>query len=149
MTRLTLAFAGVLVLQAAALDLGKPLEVDKPIAVAELLEKSDSYVGKTVQVRGKITEVCQMMGCWIMIRDQAGAMVRIKVNDGEIIFPKDSPGRSAIAEGVFKRFELTEEQAIAAAKHEAEELGRPFDPDSVKGPQTVFQIQGTGARLLD
>ena len=40
-----------------------------------------------------------MMGCWMMLHDGAGSAVRIKVNDGEIVFPKDSPGREAIAEG--------------------------------------------------
>ena len=35
--------------------------------------------------------------------------------------------------------------SAAAAKHEAEEQGRPFDPEQVEGPQVVYQIQGTGA----
>jgi hypothetical protein len=41
--------------------------------------------------------------------------------------------------------ELTKEQAIERAKHEAEEKGTKFDPASITGPLTVFQIQGTGA----
>jgi len=54
-----------------------------------LLAKPADYVGKTVQVKGKITEVCQMMGCWIYVADAQGNKIRVKVNDGEIVFPKD------------------------------------------------------------
>ena len=129
--------------------MGEPLSLAQPTTIKQLISEPEPFVGKTVQVRGKITEVCQMMGCWMMLRDEAGSMVRIKVADGEIVFPKDSPGREAIAEGEFVRFELTKEQAVATAKHEAEEMGRTFDPSSVKGPLVVYQIQGSGAVLLD
>ena len=71
------------------------------------------------------------------------------VNDGELVFPKEAIGKMAVAEGTFKKIQLTREQAIARAKHEAEETGRKFDPEKVKGPLTIYQIQGTGARILD
>jgi len=149
MIRILVALFGSVMLQAAALELGEPLELKDSVAIKTLIERPDDYVGKHVQVRGKITEVCQMMGCWTMLRDEAGATMRIKVNDGEIVFPKESPGRTAVAEGELVRLELNREQAIARAKHQAEETGRPFDPSSIKGPQVIYQIQGRGAVLLD
>ena len=149
MLRLTLPLLLVLAAPAAEVKLGEPLSAGEPIPIKTLLSSPASYVDKTVQVKGKITEVCLMMGCWMMLHDGAGSAVRIKVNDGEIVFPKDSPGREAIAEGKFVRFELSKEQAIAGAKHEAEEMGNKFDPSSVKGPQVVYQVQGSGAVLLD
>ncbi len=134
---------------AAEVKLGKPLTLKEPVSVAAVMEKPDAWVGKTVQVKGKVTEVCQMMGCWMNLVDAAsGKSIRIKVNDGELVFPKDSPGRMAIAEGKLSKQELTREQAIAQAKHEAEEGGRKFDPKTVKGPVVTYQIQGTGAVIL-
>src|ERR1019366_7256328 len=50
--------------------------------------------------------------------------------------------------GKFTKSELTKEQAIARAKEEAEEKGKTFDPASVPGPITVYQIQGSGAVIL-
>jgi hypothetical protein len=47
------------------------------------------------------------------------------------------------------KLELTREQAIAAARHEAEEQGRRFDPASVKSSQTIYQIAGSGAIVQD
>ena len=133
---------------AAPKDLGKPLTLKEAVPVAKVMATPDDFVGKTVQVKGKVTEVCTMMGCWMNLVDGEKS-VRIKVNDGEIVFPKEAIGKPAIAEGLLKKMSLTKEQAIARAKHEAEETGRKFNPDSVKGPQTFYQIQGTGARLLD
>jgi hypothetical protein len=134
---------------AAERKLGKPLTLNAPTPIADVLATPANYVDKTVQVKGKVTEVCEMMGCWTNLVDDNGKMIRVKVNDGEIVFPKTAVGRSAIAEGTFTKIELTKEQAIARAKHEAEEQGRKFNPASVKSGTTIYQIQGTGAVLLD
>jgi len=126
--------------------LGKPLELKQRTAIADLEKKPGDFVGKTVQVRGRITEVCEKMGCWMNLVDpDSNAKVRIKVKDGEIVFPKEAIGRMAVAEGKFVKIELTREQALERAKHEAEENNRPFDPSTITGPVTIYQIQGSGA----
>ena len=98
-----------------------------------------------MQVKGRISEVCQMMGCWMVLTNNQGAAIRLEVEDGVIVFPKDSAGRSATAEGIFTKAELTKEDAIAQARHEAEETGRPFDPATIKGPIAMYAIHGSGA----
>ncbi|HEY3841498.1 MAG TPA: DUF4920 domain-containing protein [Bryobacteraceae bacterium] len=143
------AVFAVSALFAAELKLGKPLTVKEAVPLAALVEHPDPYVGKTVQVRGKITAVCQMMGCWMELKNDAGQSVRIKVEDGDIVFPKDSAGKTAVAEGKFTKTELTREQAVAQAKEAAEETGRKFDPSKVKGAMTIYQIEGTGAVITD
>ncbi len=135
-------------LSAAEIKLGKPLTVKEPMPLATLLAHPDDYAGKTVQVKGKIVEVCQMAGCWMDLTNDAGQKLRIKVNDGEIEFPKNGAGKMAVAEGKFSKTELTKEQAIERAKEEADEMGKKFDPASVKGPVTIYQIQGSGAVIL-
>ncbi|MEJ5368454.1 MAG: DUF4920 domain-containing protein [Bryobacteraceae bacterium] len=126
--------------------LGKPLQLKTRTPIASLEKSPGEYVGKTVQVRGRITEVCEKMGCWMNLVDpETNARVRIKVKDGEIVFPKEAVGKMAVAEGKFVKIELTREQAIERAKHEAEENNKPFDPASITGPVTIYQIQGTGA----
>ncbi len=149
MKTVLIALAAVTLLSAADLKLGKPLAQKEPLTIANLLAKPDDYVGKTVQVKGKIVEVCQMMGCWIDLANDAGQKIRIKVDDGVIVFPKDGSGRTAIAEGKLSRIELTREQAIERAKHTAEETGKKFDPASVKGAVTEYQIEGTGAVITE
>ena len=129
---------------------GKPLTLAEPTPLAQIESQPEKYVGKTVQVRGRISEVCQMMGCWMNIVDPVGERsIRIKVNDGEIVFPKAAVGKLAIAEGTLVKLVLTREEAIARARHEADEQGRKFDPKTVKSGGTIYLIQGTGAVIRE
>ncbi len=147
---LTAVALGASLLAAAELKLGKPLTGKDPVSVEKIYAEPGKFLGKTVAVKGKITEVCQMMGCWMNLVDESsGKLIRIKVNDGEIEFPKQSAGKIAIAEGTLMKIELSKERAIADARHEAHEMGRKFDPASVKGPVTRYQIKGIGAVVLD
>ncbi|MGC9998536.1 MAG: DUF4920 domain-containing protein [Bryobacteraceae bacterium] len=147
---LAACLSAALPLAAADENLGAPLTLKTQTPIAELLAKPARFVGRSVQVKGKITDVCQKMGCWIMLLDAAtGASIRIKANDGEIVFPKESIGKMAVAEGSFQEIKLTRAQAVERAKHEAEEKGAKFDPASVRGPLTIYQIQGTGAIIVD
>jgi hypothetical protein len=143
--KIAMALFAATLLFAAGLKLGKPLTLKEAMPLATLVSHADEYAGKTVQVKGKITSVCQMMGCWMELTNDEGQHVRIKVEDGEIVFPKDAAGKMAVAEGKFSKTELTREQTIARAKEEAEESGRKFDPSKVKSGMTLLQIQGTGA----
>jgi uncharacterized cupin superfamily protein len=140
-----LAFAN---LTAAEVKLGKPLTLKNATPIAALVSEPGQYAGKTVQARGKVAEVCQMMGCWMNLVDENGKMVRIKVDDGVIAFPKDAAGKTAIAEGKFTKLELTKEQAMAKARHEAGENGKRFDAAAIAGPVTIYQIEGQGAVIL-
>jgi len=101
-----------------------------------------------VQVKGRITEVCQAMGCWVVITDGQKAM-RIQMEEGKVSFPKDAAGKPVVAEGTLSKHNLNKQQAIAMAKHEAEDAGRAFKPESVKAPYVYYQIEGTGAVLTE
>jgi hypothetical protein len=54
-----------------------------------------------------------------------------------------------VAEGKFTATPMTKEQTVAYRKHEAEENGKKFDPASVTGGMTMFQLAGEGAVILD
>ena len=130
----------------AATKYGKGVSEATPVKLSELMAKPDDYVGKVVKVEGLVTEVCPKRGCWINVAgDKEFQTIRVKVEDGVIVFPLTDKGKKVVAEGTFTKMELTKEQAIERAKHHAEETKTKFDPASVTGPQTVYQIQGTGA----
>jgi hypothetical protein len=134
---------------AAEVRLGKALTLSESTPLETLLKEPAAFNGKTVQVKGKVTAVCERMGCWMNLVDDGNRSVRIKVDDGEIAFPKSSIGKTAIAEGRFQKIELNREQALARARHEAEEQGRTFDPASVKSGTIIYQILGSGAVILE
>lgn len=148
MQKVLFAFLMAGLLQAGELKLGKSLTQTNALSLAELVAKPDAYVGKTVQVKGKITEVCQAMGCWVVVTDGQKTM-RIQMEEGKVSFPKDAAGKPIIAEGTLSKHSLTKEQAIAMAKHEADDAGRAFHRESVKAPFVYYQIEGTGAVLTE
>lgn len=116
------------------------------VKVSELMANPDRYVGKAVRVEGLVTDVCARRGCWMeLASDKEFQTIQIKVDDGVIVFPLDAKGKVATAEGVFTRIEVPVERVAEMKRHQAEEKGVPFDPSSVKGPEIVYRIQGTGA----
>jgi len=133
-------------LPALAATYGKALSDGNVVKVSELLAKPDDFVGKTVKVEGIITDVCEMRGCWMVIAgDQEFQSIRFKVEDGVIVIPMEAKGKKAVAEGTFRKIEMSKEQAIEQAKHHAEEKGMEFDPSTVKGPSVTYQLEGIGA----
>lgn len=139
MTTLLIAFLAVKV--------GAPLTLTESMPVDKLLAKPADYVGKTVQVKGKVTEVCRIMGCWLEIADpDTGKSVKLQTeHSAGIVFPKDSVGKIVVAEGTLTKTEMTKEEVIAKAKHEAEEQKRKFDASKIKSGMTYYEIKGTGA----
>ena len=124
---------------------GKGVSGTEIIKVSELVANADKYVGQTVRVEGVVIDVCAKRGCWMDLKGESGK-VRIKVEDGVMVFPMDAKGKNAIAEGVFTKIEMTPEEARAHAKHQAEEKGQALDAANVPdAPTVVYQIAGTGA----
>jgi hypothetical protein len=138
---------------------GDGVTLDEAVAIDVLLENPNDYVGRKVRVDGVITAVCKKRGCWMQITDpDSGSGVRIKVEDGVIVFPYTSMGREAQAEGIFEAIKLTPEQieARAAAEHGDEE-GVSCDNNAPQSPtagadcdlppvnEYVYVIRGTGA----
>ncbi len=143
---LAIAVTAMAAVAGEATRLGRPFVLSQPQPVREILANPDALVGKAVQVRGKVTEVCQMAGCWMALADlETAKVLRVKVNDGDIVFPKEAVGKVAIAEGTLTKSSFTRAQAVEMARHEAEEQGRKFNPASVKSGAVIYQLKGAGA----
>ena len=144
-----LALGASLALPAAAgkgQTYGKGVGAAEVVQVSALLAHPEDYVGKRVRIRGLVTDVCPKRGCWLKIAgDKEFQSMRVKVDDGVIVFPVEVRGKRVDVEGVFTKHVLTREQAQARAKHHAEETGQAFDPTAVKDGEVFYQIKGDGA----
>ena len=140
---------------AAALDLsgtkyGAGITLPTNTSMSEILAHPDAWAGKRVRVEGEVEDVCQMRGCWFSLKgEQPGKSMKFKVTDGEMEFPKNSAGKHAVAEGTVRLIPLSLEQTKKAKQHEAEEQGKPFDPNSVTAPETLVRLDGIGAVLSE
>src|SRR5512137_235045 len=131
---------------AAEMNLGKPIDVQQTTSIKELLTNPDKYLEKDVRVEGEITAVCQNMACWINIKDgSTPETITVKVNDGEIVFPKDGTGRKVVAQGKLEKLDLTKEQYVAYLQHQAIESHTRIDTSKVTDGKALYRIKGSGA----
>jgi hypothetical protein len=128
---------------------GKALTLKETTKISAILAQPDSFNGKRVRVEGPIVAVCEMKGCWISLgSDKEFESIRFKVDDGVIVFPMDAKGMTATVEGVVDVAMLSEAEQIAQGAEMAKEMGKPFDPKTVKGPKKSIQIKGEGAEVF-
>ena len=131
-----------------AKSFGQGITLSEETAISAILDHPESYVGRQVKVSGVVVDVCSMRGCWIYLAgDRDFEKIRIKVTDGEIVFPMEARGKTASVEGIVESLELTREEVVARAKHHAEETGATFDPATVTAGETVLRIRGLGADI--
>jgi hypothetical protein len=134
----------------ASTQYGEELTLTETTSISAILADPDAHLGDQVLVEGTVVEVCEMMGCWLALAgEQDGEQLRVKVEDGVIVFPMTARGLRARVEGVMEKLEYTMEEALERARHEAEEHGTEFDPSTVTGPEVVYQLKGLGAVIGD
>ena len=75
--------------------------------------------------------------------------MRIKVQDGVIVFPAEILGSTVIAEGVWTANKLDMETTKAYCSAKAEQAGEKFNPESVTDCMTLYQVTSDGAVALE
>lgn len=136
---LTLLLAGA----AVAMDksYGKGVSEGDVTKVSAIMADPDAFVGKTVRVEGTAVSVCAHRGCWLeLASDTEGETIRIKVEDGVIVFPKEIMGETVRAEGVF-----TANRPSALEKM----CDRTKDGEEPVACLTTYQVSGVGAVVVE
>ncbi len=65
-----------------------------------------------------------------------------------IVFPQESLGRQALAEGEVEILEMERDRYEAWLRHLAEEVHREFDPAEVgNGPYRIVRLKGLGSEI--
>ena len=142
----SIALLLTLPLLAAELKLGKPIDVQNTTSIKELYANPDKYVGKDVRIEGEIVDVCQNQGCFMHVKDSSThEVIQVKVNDGEIVFPKDGAGKKVIAQGKLEKQVLSKEQLIQQTEHYAQEAGKKADTSKITEGKATYRIKGSGA----
>lgn len=127
---------------------GNDIQSTNKVKISDILSNPQAHVGKTVLVEGVVVDVCKEAGCWMDIAsDVPNQKIKVKVKDGEIVFPVEAKGKSALVEGIVYSIELDEDEAKEYFQHMAEDAGKEFDSTLVTGPMTIYQIKGKGAEI--
>lgn len=146
---LALALAVTVPSGLTAKEYGKGTTLAETTSMEKILADPDAWVGKRVRIEGKVMDVCPMAGCWMELQEGDGvSKLRVKVDDGVIVFPVTAKGKLAVAEGTVESIPMTREKYVAWLEHLAEEQGKTFDASTVgEGPFRILQLKGEGARI--
>lgn len=88
------------------------------VLLSEVSEKEATF-----KIRGTVEEVCTKKGCWMTLKNNQGANIRITFKDYGFFVPMDIAGKEVIVEGVAQKELLDEE----VARHYAEDGGQEYD----------------------
>ena len=126
----------------AGVDYGAGLTLEETTPLREVVSRPELHVDRTLLVKGRISDVCQKKGCWMVLSDGESQM-RVRFADYGFFVPKDSSGKSAYIEGRAVVEEIGEKEA---RHYEAEAIDG--DPSKIHGPQRVVTFTATGVRLV-
>lgn len=113
---------------------------DGPVVlVSEAVAAFEEHAGEPRRFSGRITEVCQAKGCWMMLEDN-GQAARVMFGDHAFYLPKDTRG-SAVVHGVLERKELTPEQV----EHLSSDSGKGIAAQPVEYRIVADGVQVAGA----
>jgi gamma-glutamylcyclotransferase (GGCT)/AIG2-like uncharacterized protein YtfP len=148
---LAILLCGILIAQTDEVNkLGAEITLAEKTNISDILSSPEDFLDKKVLVEGEVLDVCQKMGCWMELQsDIEGEKIKIKVKDGEIIFPVEAKGQTALVKGTVYKIELTQEEATEYLEHVAKEQNQEFNSSTVTGPMTIYQIKGLGAEIYD
>lgn len=111
-----------------------------PLPLAEVITKYEQFTADAVFVSGRIGQVCQQKGCWMMLTDD-GVGARVRFGDHAFAIPKQSTGKALVL-GTLRAIELSERDA----KHMAKDGGK--DPAKVQGAQQEWELMATSVLIM-
>jgi hypothetical protein len=82
----------------SSLKLGAPIHAGQKVALASIAKDAAKYANATVTTEGRVTAVCQAMGCWMEIADSTGE-AHVRMSGHSYFIPKTASGRRAIVQG--------------------------------------------------
>lgn len=140
----------LLTFTAVATTFGGTVDKTKLVAVADILAKPHSYLQQQVTVKGTVAAVCQKKGCWMQFAADANQPTfRVKVKDGDMVFPVSAKGKTAYASGKLDPIAMDLESTREYLAHKAEEQGEAFDPNSVTQAITLYQLVPVAVEIAD
>jgi hypothetical protein len=122
---------------------------DNPIAFADLLTQLESQDTVQAVLKAKVSEVCQMKGCWMNLVDSQSAAnedLFVKFKDYAFFVPMDIAGREVLIEGIAYK----EETSVEELRHYAEDENKSAEEiAAITEPEVQTKFMATGVVLLD
>lgn len=98
----------------------------------------------TVSFTGKVTDVCQMKGCWIKVSLDEGEEIRVTFKDYGFFVPKDITGKEVTLHGTG----FIEELSVEDQRHFAKDGGASEEEiQKITSPKVTYSFVADGVLL--
>ncbi len=129
----------VMAVSAHAADFGDKMPKGETVSIDAAAASASTYQDAPALFTGRITEVCQMQGCWLVIEEN-GMTARV-LTDEKFFVPKDATGRAVV-------YGVLSEKAVSAeaAEHMAKDAGKAGHA-GLAVPTREYQIIATAISI--
>lgn len=127
---------------------GEKISAEGAMAYNDLLLKMEGTDTLAAKVKGTVSKVCQVKGCWMTIQpdDPNKEAMMVQFKDYGFFMPKDIAGRAVVMDGYAYRAVTSVEDL----KHYAEDEGLPQEEiDKITEPKEELKFLASGVVLLD
>jgi len=121
---------------------GGELAINSAIPASQLLDAPGDYVGQEVVVEGRVADVCQKKGCWMVIADGDRTM-RITMKDHGFAVDMNGSGGDCQVQGIVLEKEV---DADTVAHYASESANADAQPEPAGGGK-MFEIEATAVRM--
>jgi hypothetical protein len=121
---------------------GAPFAATQTVSAATLLADPAKYAGQTVQVTGRVVDVCSKAGCWMVVAEGDRSM-RVLMKDHGFSVDKQGAGSDCKVEGVVEAKEIDP----ATVQHFAEESAKPEAMPEKGASGVIYQLVASGVEM--
>lgn len=127
---------------------GAKVSTEKVLSVDELYtamnDKKDGDKKMELTLKGMVTDVCQMEGCWIKVKSADGKMM-VRMKDHAFKVPLALNGKTVVIDGIAEEKIISVEQL----RHYAEDAGKSKEEiEAIKEPQKEIVVQAKGILVV-
>ena len=123
---------------------GQAFKVGKVSTNAAKYEKMAVTDTISMQLKGKIVEVCQAKGCWMKVDLEDGNQVFVRFKDYGFFVPKDVAERTTVLNGVA----FLEEMSVEDQRHYAEDKGASeAEIEKITAPKKTLRFEADGVLI--
>jgi pectate lyase len=129
----------------AGTSFGSKTTADNAITVEQLYAKmSNKSTSVPVKLKGKVTEVCKEMGCWIKIQSEKGDMT-VRMKDHSFFVPLELSGKTVVIDGIAEE-KLT---SVDELRDVAQDGGKSkAEVAKITQPKREIVVQAKGVLVL-
>lgn len=141
LSQLLLTFTSAIAVAATVQTFGEPITLTEKTNLGQAMTSTSD--DKDILVDGRIKQVCKKKGCWMTL-SEGDTEVRVTFKGYAFFVPKDSDGKSVLAQG-----RLVEKlESVSDQRHYLKDAGASKEEiAAIKAPKKVKSFVASGVQI--